>query len=88
MRRSVFDPLKTTQEQRWYVVRNMHRAVLEVRALAPGANLKRAFVAAMLGWIDAGWELGEFRSIGGTFFCTRGAERRMVGITATNPGPA
>jgi hypothetical protein len=47
-RRSVFDPLQPTTDPRWYVVRNMHRAVLEARALAPGVNLKRAFVAAML----------------------------------------
>jgi hypothetical protein len=45
----------------------MHRAVLEARPLTPGANLKRAFVAAMLEHIDAGWELGEFSSTGGVF---------------------
>jgi hypothetical protein len=57
-RRSVFDPLEPTTEPRWYVVRNMHRAVLEARALPPGADLKRALVAAMLEHIDAGWQLG------------------------------
>jgi hypothetical protein len=85
-RRSVFDPLEHSQEPRWYAVRNMHNALLEVRPLPPGTNLKRAFVAAMLEWIDAGWELGEFSSVGGTFFCTRHIERRMVCITPTNPG--
>jgi hypothetical protein len=35
-----------------------------------------AFVAAMLECIDAGWQLGEFSSMGGTFFCMRGTERR------------
>ena len=85
-RRSVFDPLEPTREPRWYVVRNMHRAVLEARMLAPGVNLKRAFVAAMLEWIDAGWELGEFSSTGGVFFCTKGVERRMVEISPSDPG--
>ena len=85
-RRSVFDPLETTTEPRWYVVRNMHGAVLEVRPLAPDANLKRAFVAAMLGWIDAGWELGEVSSTGSVFFCTKGVERRQVEISPTDPG--
>jgi hypothetical protein len=85
-RRSVFDPLEPTTELRWYAVRNMHRALLEVRALTPGANLKRAFVAAMLEWIDAGWELGEFSSTGGVFLCTKAGERRQVAITPTNPG--
>jgi hypothetical protein len=85
-RRSVFDPLQPTSEPRWYVVRNMHRAVLEARALAPGANLKRALVAAMLEHIDAGWELGDFSSIGAVFFCTKGVERRQVEITRSDPG--
>jgi hypothetical protein len=49
-------------------------------------DLKRASVAAMLEHIDAAWQLGEFGSRGGTFFCTRGTERRMVSITPTAPG--
>jgi hypothetical protein len=86
MRRSVYDPLQPTSEPRWYAVRNMYGAVLEVRQLAPSADLKRAFVAAMLEWIDAGWQLGEFGSRTGVFFCTRGVERRQIEITPCNPG--
>jgi hypothetical protein len=63
----------------------MYGAVLEGRQLPPGADLKRAFVAAMLDWIDAGWQLDEFSSRGGAFFCTRGVERRMVNITPSDP---
>jgi hypothetical protein len=85
-RQSVFDPLEKTHEPRWYAVRNMHGALLEARLLPPGSDLKRAFVAAMLEWIDAGWQPGEFSSTGGVFFCTRGVERRMVGITPGDPG--
>jgi hypothetical protein len=85
-RRNVFDPLEPTQDPRWYSVRNMHGALLESRRLAAGADLKRAFIAAMLEWIDAGWRIAEFSSTGGTFFCTRGVERRMVSITPTDPG--
>jgi hypothetical protein len=88
MRRSVYDPLEPTSEPRWYVVRDMHGKVLEARRLHPGADLKRAFVAAMLEWIDAGWQLGDFSSRGGEFFCTRGVERCMVSITPSNPGNA
>jgi hypothetical protein len=33
------------------------------------------------------WQLGEFSSTGGVFFCTRGVERRMVEITPSDPGP-
>jgi hypothetical protein len=85
-RRSVYDPLETTKEPRWYEVRDMHGRVLESRLLPAGTDLKRTFVAAMLEHIDAGWQLGEFGSRGGTFFCTRGPKRRMVSITPTAPG--
>jgi hypothetical protein len=87
MRRNVYDPLEPTREARWYAVRNMYGAVLEVRQLAPSADLKRAFVAAMLEWIDAGWSIAEFSSRAGVFFCTRGTDRRQVEITPTEPGP-
>jgi hypothetical protein len=85
-RRCVFDPLEPTGEPRWYVVRNIYRAVLEARALAPGVNLKRAFVAAILEHIDAGWKSGEFSSRTGHFFCDKGNERRMVEISRSDPG--
>lgn len=85
-RRNVFDPLEPTAEPRWLTVRNMHGALLESRLLPSGCDLKRAFVIALLEWIDAGWQLGEFSSTGATFFCTRGTERRMVSITPSEPG--
>ena len=84
-RRNVFDALEPAKEPRWYTVRNMHGAVLESRLLPAGTDLKRAFVMAMLNHIDAGWLLGEFSSTGAVFFCTRGAERRMVSITPSAP---
>jgi len=85
-RRHIFDPLEPSKQQRWYIVRNMHGQLPEVQSLPAGIDLKRAFVAAMLQGIDAGWQLTEFSSRVGVFFCTRGVERRQVGITPTDPG--
>lgn len=84
-RRHIADPLEPSAELRWYTVRSMHGAVLESRPLPGGTDLKRVFVAAMLEWLDAGWTLGEFSSVSGSFFCTRGAERRLVGIGPSDP---
>ena len=85
-RRHVFDPLEPTKERRWYTVRNMHGALIEARLLPAGSDLKRAFVLALLEHIDAGWTLGEFSSVAGVFFCSKGVERRMASITPTSPG--
>ena len=85
-RRHVFDPLEPTEEPRWGVVTNMHRAVLEARPLPLGADLKRVFVAAMLEWIDSGWQLSEFSSRSEAFFCTKDSERRMITILPTDHG--
>jgi hypothetical protein len=63
----------------------MHGALLEWRPIAPGSDLKRVFVAATLEYIDAGWQLGEFGSRVGVFFCTRGSERRQISITPSAP---
>jgi hypothetical protein len=84
-RRNVFDPPERTREARWYGARDGRSALLEVRALPAGSDLKRIFVAAMLERIDARWRLGEFSSRGGSVFFTRGAERCMVGIEAADP---
>jgi hypothetical protein len=43
-------------------------------------------LAVLLEHIDAGWELGEFSSTGAVFFCAKGAERRQVEITRSDPG--
>jgi hypothetical protein len=84
-RRNVHDPLEPTREPRWYVVRDKLNRVLEVRSVS-GSDLKRLFVGAMLERINAGWQLGEFSSRGGSFFCTRGAERCQIWIEAVDPG--
>jgi hypothetical protein len=47
-RRKVFDPLEPTRQPRWDVVRDARNALLEVRALSAGSDLKRVFVVAML----------------------------------------
>lgn len=85
-RRSAFDPLESTAQRRWYVVRDRLNAVLEAQALTAGSDLKRVFVVAMLERIAAGSRLGEFSSRGGSFFCARGRERCQVGIEAADPG--
>lgn len=66
-------------------MRSVHGAVLEKRAIAAGTDLKRLFVSTMLEWIDAGWRIGDFSSCAGTFFCSRGIERRTVTIQPTDP---
>ncbi len=47
LRRNVDHPLEPTKDPRWYVVRNMRRAVIEARALSAGTHLHRALLAAM-----------------------------------------
>jgi hypothetical protein len=84
-RRSVYDPLDATREPRWFTVHSRGGALRESRLLDSAVNLKRVFVAAMLERIDAGWEVGEFSSRTGVFFCKRGTEREMVSIVPCDP---
>jgi len=84
-KRSSYDPLESTAAPRWHVVRTMQGSVVEAHELPAGANLKRLFIELMLKWVDAGWEIGEFSSTIGSFFCNRHPERRMVSISPTDP---
>jgi hypothetical protein len=84
-RRSTYDALQATDQPCWLVVRSMSGATLEVRPIPAGADLKRVLIAAMLEWLDAGWQLGEFSSTVGGFFCRKGIERRAVSIQPMTP---
>jgi hypothetical protein len=57
-----------------------------VRTSIFGFDLKGAFVAAMLEWIDAGWQIGEFSCRSVHFFCTKIVELQTVEISPTDPG--
>ncbi|MDB6084209.1 MAG: hypothetical protein JWN43_2090 [Gammaproteobacteria bacterium] len=63
----------------------MHGTIMESRPLVAGANLTRVFITAMLAWMEGGWNISEFSSAAATFFCSRGADRRMVSIDPTDP---
>lgn len=84
--RNIYDPLEATAERRWYVVNNIHGALLEVRELAPGLDLKREFIQALIRCLDAGWSIAEFDSRTGVFFAQKGVERRQFEITPADDG--
>ena len=41
-------------------MRNMHRDVLEHRLLAPGSDLRGAFVKALAAHVEEGWQFETF----------------------------
>lgn len=63
----------------------MHGTVIESRELPARTDLKREFIASMLRWLDSGWQIGEFSSASGTFFCDRNPDRRLVSIDPIDP---
>jgi hypothetical protein len=84
-RRSSYDPLAVSTEPRWLVVRNMHSAILEQKALRPGDDLRGAFAKALAAHVDDGWQLETFSSNLACGFCRRGDQRRVITIEAENP---
>lgn len=84
-KRSTFDPLQRSAAVHWHVVRSMQGSLIESHPVAPGTDLKRLFVELLLQVMKDGWEVGEFSSASGTFFCNRHPERRMVSIVPTDP---
>ena len=84
-RRATYEPLQSSAQPCWLTVRAFNGALLEARRLEPGTDLIRAYLAAMLELIDAGWRLGEFSSLGAAVRHERGSERRMLSIEAQDP---
>lgn len=84
-RRTAYDPLEPTTQPRWHVVRSMHGSLIESHPVPPGTDLKRLFVELLLKAMNEGWEVREFSSTSGTFFCNRHPDRQMVTISHTDP---
>lgn len=84
-RRNDFDCLKTTNEPRWLVVSDMTSRVLAWLEFGPGEDLRRRFAEVVAATYASGWEVEEFDSHSGHFFCRRGTERRYVAIQPTLP---
>jgi hypothetical protein len=84
-KRTAYDPLEPTTAPRWHVVRTMQGSVVESHPIPAGTDLKRLLIESMLKWMDTGWQIPEFSSTTGTFFCIRQNERRMVSISPTDP---
>ena len=84
-RRAHYDPLGSCTAPRWLTIRTFSGALLEARQLEPSTDLVRAFIAAMLELIDAGWRLGEFSSTSAAVRHERGTQKRMLAIEAEDP---
>lgn len=80
-----FESLKTVDEARWLVVSNMTGKVLGWMVLAPRENLRKRFSEVVAATYAAGWDVEEFDSRSGGFFCRKGAERRYIAIQPTPP---
>ena len=85
-RRALFDPLQSTDKPTWLVVRNMTGAILDSEEISAGADLKRVFVAPMLEWLDAGWQVGEFSSSVARSFALEAASDEWSGFGRPSRG--
>jgi hypothetical protein len=83
--RASFDPMLPVNEPRWLVVRRMDQGLVESTWLAPGADLKAAFVHALAAYADAGWTLERFSSDVACAFCHRTDERRIISVECFDP---
>jgi hypothetical protein len=84
-RRSLPDPLATTDESTWLVVRNAFRETLEVTPLEPKADLHAVLNAAREARVVAGWKADPIERCCSFFFCSKGGARVMVGIERRDP---
>jgi hypothetical protein len=84
-RRTRYEPLQTTTELRWLVIRTMVRQLQHSECLPAGSDLKAALVRTLAAHAADGWQLESFSSSFAVAFCNRDAERRMIGIECLDP---
>lgn len=84
-RRSTFQPLARSSDPRWLVMRTVYGAVIEAHRIEPQTDLVRAFLAALLEQIDAGWTAGDFTSSAAVVRLSRGRECRLLTIERQDP---
>lgn len=82
-KRSKYDPLATSTQSRWLVLRDLFHNVLDATELTPGTDLRRAFADGVAALEREGWE-SEGAS-GGMVFVRRNGERRFLGIHEHDP---
>lgn len=81
----MFNALERSTDPRWLTKRAFTGALLDAQRLEPGADVVRAFLAAMLELLDAGWVLGEFSSAGAVVRYSRGSEQRLLTVEHVDP---
>jgi hypothetical protein len=83
-RRDTFRPLAPSIQPRWLIVWDMQFNVLDSTELAPFTDLEALLRETAAQWQRDGWTM-ESDSARGSLFCHRGAERRLLAISAADP---
>ena len=84
MTRRPCDPLADTRRPHWLTVSDLHRNLIACQSLPAGADLRAVMRAALADGAAEGWQ-AESDSAYGFVFIARGAERRLVNLTAADP---
>jgi hypothetical protein len=84
-RRTNYDPLTPIPAPTWLVARDRFGTVLDLRDLAPGADLRAILTAERERRLADGWAADEIGRCSACFFCTRDGERVEVGILRRDP---
>jgi hypothetical protein len=84
MARHRFDALGDTSRPHWLTLADMHRNMVACEALPAGADLREALRAALAQCVAEGWQ-AEGDGAYGFVFIARGAERRLLNLTAADP---
>jgi hypothetical protein len=82
-KRSKYDPLATSRQTRWLVLRDLFHNILDATELPPGTDLRQSFANGLAALEREGWQ-SEGAS-GGMVFVRRGGERRLLSVHENDP---
>jgi len=86
-KRSSPDPLETSSQPRWLVIRDVTSRPVRYTELPPGADLKATLAAERRRLMGEGWKADELKRYS-FVFCQRDNERVCISIEHFEPGTA
>lgn len=80
-----YDAIAMLRRPYWATVQDRTGSILKFEQIDPAMEPRHALVNLLHHWANDGWQLENFNSRDTHFYCSKGNERRFVGLIDSDP---